>query len=399
MQFKLLQFYKVLSNFSTSLISAFLALLIYQQTGKIYLSVLVFILMTLSNLIFTLIFKKWLYEKAQICLLIRIVPIILMQVALTLLPKLPILAVVLCGIFTGINYALKYIPIDVIFTYATPPDASTKMLALTRFSEEVGYVLAGVLGGLFLDNLNYNIVICISLGLYVLSCLPLVVFYINNRKNKTFNSEYVSNAYLHFENKVQGGKGKRISLKLLLGYGIEYALVTGADVIYSIFGFLVYLKTGSFLLSGVLNACFDGLYALSTILVSKLDEKIDITILSSIITVLMGVMSIVLVLTAGSTLSYVLYELFAVMWPFQTIFINQRMLMKTKILGISNDANATKQYGVMVGDALYYLFGFISFATCGVASSIALILGGIIMPITEEKSRKDLVNYLEDNEI
>ena len=103
MQFKLLQFYKVLSNFSTSLISAFLALLIYQQTGKIYLSVLVFILMTLSNLIFTLIFKKWLYEKAQICLLIRIVPIILMQVALTLLPKLPILAVVLCGTFTGIR--------------------------------------------------------------------------------------------------------------------------------------------------------------------------------------------------------------------------------------------------------------------------------------------------------
>ena len=53
----------------------------------------------------------------------------------------------------------------------------------------------------------------------------------------------------------------------------------------------------------------------------------------------------------------------------------------------------------MVGDALYYLFGFISFATCGVASSIAIILGGIIMPITEEKSRKELVNYLEDNEI
>lgn len=399
MQFKLLQFYKVLSNFSTSLISAFVPLLIYQQTGLVYLAVLYLVVQNASNLLFNIVLKKWLYEKPQLMLMLRIIPIIIMQVLLVFLDVAPVWAGIGCGIFTGLNYALKYMPSDIIYAYATPPDASSKMLAFSRLSEEIGYVLAGVLGGLFLDYIDYTIVIIISLSLYFISSLPLVVFYIKNRKQESFNSEHVSNAHVHYETKVQDGRGKKVCKKMWWGYFTEYALLSGVDAFYAVFGFLVYLSSGSFLLSGILNSVFDTIYGASTLLVSKLDEKIDLTKISATAICLMGAIGIVLSLTAGSVLSFVLYEVVAFLWPFATIFVHQNMLTKAKILGMSNDMCYAKQVGVVAGNMVFFAFGFISVAAIGISSALATIASGIFMPVNEEKARQSLVDYLENNEI
>lgn len=398
MQFKLLQFYKFLSNFSTSLISAFVPLLIYQQTGLVYLAVLYLVVQNVSNLVCNIVLKKLLYEKPQLMLMLRIVPIIIMQVLLIFLTEAPIWAGIGCGVFTGLNYALKYLPSDIIFAYATPADASTKLLGFSRVSEEVGYVLAGVLGGLFLDNIDYTIVIAISLSLYFVASLPLVVFYIKNRTQTSFNSEHVSNAHVHFETKVHDGRGKAVCKKHWWGYCIEYFLMSGVDAFYAVFGFLVYLSSGSFLLSGVLNSIFDALYGTSSMIVSKLDEKHDITITSALAICGMGVSGIILSLTAGSVLSFVVYEVVAVLWPFATIFVNQRMLMKAKVLGMSNDASYAKQVGTVAGNSVFFMFGFISVVAIGLVSAIATIGCGIFTPINEEKTRQSLVNYIENNE-
>lgn len=398
MQFKLLQFYKFLSNFSTSLISAFVPLLIYQQTGLVYLAVIYLVIQNISNLFFNIVFKKWLYEKPQLMLMLRIVPIIIMQVLLIFLTDAPIWAGIGCGVFTGLNYALKYMPSDIIFAYATPPDASTKLLAFSRVSEEIGYVLAGVLGGLFLDYIDYTIVIAISLSLYFVASLPLVVFYIKNRKETNFNAEHVSNAHVHFETKVQDGRGKKVCKKLWWGYFVEYFLMSGIDAFYAVFGFLVYLGSGSFLLSGVLNSIFDALYGTSSLIVGKLDEKHDITLASALAICVMGVSGIITTLTAGTVLSFVFYELVAALWPFATIFVHQRMLMKAKVLGMSNDASYAKQLGVVAGNSVFFAFGFISVAAIGIASAIATIGCGVFTPYNEEQTRRDLVNYIENNE-
>lgn len=399
MQFKLLQFYKVLSNFSTSLISAFVPLLIYQQTGLVYLAVLYLVVQNASNVLFNIVLKKWLYEKPQLMLMLRIVPIIIMQVLLIFLDVAPVWAGIGCGIFTGLNYALKYMPSDIIFAYATPPNASSKLLAFSRLSEEIGYVAAGVLGGLFLDYIDYTIVIAISLSLYFVASLPLVVFYIKNRKQQNFNAEHVSNAHVHYETKVQDGRGKKVCKKMWWGYFIEYALMSGVDAFYAVFGFLVYLSSGSFLLSGILNSVFDTLYGCSTMVVSKLDEKFDITKVSSVAICLMGVVGIVLSLTAGTTLSFVLYEVVAILWPFATIFVHQHMLMKAKILGMSNDVTYAKQLGTVAGNTVFFAFGFISVVAIGISSALATIGCGIFTQINEEKTRQSLVDYLENNEI
>ena len=399
MQFKLLQFYKVLSNFSTSLISAFVPLLIYQETGKIYLSVLCLLIQTTSNIVFCYIFKKWLYEKPQLCLMLRTIPIILMQVILVFLAKAPVLSVVGCGVFTGLNYTLKYIPSDIIFTYTTPPNANSKWLGISRLSEEVGYVLAGVLGGLFLDYIDYTIVIIISLGLYVISSLPLVIFYIKNRKVKNFNTEQVSNAFVHYEHKVKDGRGKKLSKKILGIYFVEYALNSGIDSIYALFGFMVYLNSGSFLLSGVLGGIFDSLYGISSMVIAKLDDKFDLTFWATGAVILMGICSVVMSFTAGSILSYICYELFAVLWPFPVIFVHQRLIMKTRILGINNDCAFYKYIGTLTGNSVAYAFGFISIPVVAIAALVMAVGGGAMVPITEEKTRQALVDYLENNEI
>ena len=399
MQFKLLQFYKVLSNFSTSLISAFVPLLIYQETGKLYLSVLCLLLQSVANILFTLLLKKWLYEKPQICLMLRIVPIILFQVLLVFLAEIPVWAVIGCGIFTGLNYTLKYIPSDIIFAYATPPDASTKTLALSRLSEEVGYVLAGVLGGLFLDYIDYTILIIISLGLYFFGSLPLVIYYIKNRKQKAFNTEHISNAVVHLESKPNDGRGKAVIRKITLGYALEYMLVGGIAVLYSMFTFMVYLSGGSYLTAGILVSVFDGVYGLSTLLVGKLDELVDLTFYTALSGIVIGVLTVVISFCAGTMLSFVAFEIIAFLWPFLTIFINQRMLQKAKILGIANDVSTGKQLGSLTGCAFGYLFGLISVPLIAVVSGVMTICGGVFLPINEEQTRNDMVNYLENNEI
>ncbi len=399
MQFKLLQFYKVMSNFSTSLISAFVPLLIYQETGKLYLSVLCLLVQSLGNALFTVLLRKWLYKKPQVCLMLRVVPIIIFQGLLVIVSSAPVWAVIGCGLFTGLNYTLKYIPSDVIFSYSTPANSSTKTMAWSRFSEEVGYVLAGVLGGLFLDYIDYTFLIIISLSLYFIGTLPLLVYYIKNRKQKTFNSESVSNAVLHYEHKVRDGRGKKVSKSVFLGYFVDYLLIGAIDAIYSTFTFMVYLNGGSYFLAGVLCSVFDAVYGVSSILVGKLDEKMDITYICAGSVILLGVLTILASFTAGSVFSFVAFEIIAFLWPFCSIFVNQRMLQKSKILGISNTCATGKQLGSLGGCALSYMCGFIAVPFIGAGVGVLTILAGFFVPHNEEKTRSSLVNYLENNEI
>lgn len=399
MQFKLLQFYKVLSNFSTSLISAFVPLLIYQQTGKIYLSVLCLVLQNAFEAIFTILLKNFTYKKPQIALMLRLIPIVVMQVLLLFLAKSPWIAVIGCAIFTGLNYALKYTPSDIIFAYATPPDAKTSTLALTRVFEQLGYVLASVVGGTFLDFIDYSIVIAISLGLYFISSLPLMIFYIKNRKVKNFNNEVISDAANYFENKVKDGKGKKVCKKITLRYCFVSALTFGADIIYLTFIFIVYLSSGSFLLAGFLNALFEGLDGFFTMILGKLDEKYDLTYWAMSAIILMGICAVIMSFTAGSVLSFVCFELIAVLWSFSNIYIYQRMLVKSKILGITNELSYNRRVARLYGGTIACAFGFIGAPFIALASGIMLIVGGAMVPSTEEKTRQLMVDYLENNEI
>ena len=77
----------------------------------------------------------------------------------------------------------------------------------------------------------------------------------------------------------------------------------------------------------------------------------------------------------------------------------QRMLQKSKILGNTNGCSSAKQIGCLLGCSLGYVFGFVSIPLLGVVSGLLTVCGGVFVPVNEEQTRNDLVNYLQNNEI
>ncbi len=398
MQYKLLQFYKVLSNFSTNLISGFIPLIVYKSTQNVILAVGSLVLGYLATIGCNFLLRKALYKYPELCLCLRILPIIGMQVVLLFINVSPILMIIVFSIFYGLNYTLKTVPCEVIYSYSVPPNTSSTKLGLTRVFEQTGFVLSAIVGGLFLDNIPTLYVVIISLTLYLIASLPLMIYYIKNKGKGAFNTEVVSTAFIYYESKDESLKGKKVSKKITLMYFTYYALACGVDAFYRFFSFATYLATGSFLVSGVLSGSCDAIHGIMVFVAAKLDEKFDLTVLASISSFVMAACIVVATLTIGLWPSFVCFLLIPVFWPIPAIFINQRMLAKSKILGITNDCNFIKYNGHLAGQTFCYMFGLTGFVwLIFVAGACLMVAVGITSPIIEEKTRKILVDYIENN--
>ncbi len=398
MQYKLLQFYKVLSNFSTNLISGFIPLIVYKSTQNVILAVGSLVLGYLATIGCNFLLRKALYKYPELCLCLRILPIIGMQVVLLFINVSPILMIIVFSIFYGLNYTLKTVPCEVIYSYSVPPNTSSTKLGLTRVFEQTGFVLSAIVGGLFLDNIPTLYVVIISLTLYLIASLPLMIYYIKNKGKGAFNTEVVSTAFIYYESKDESLKGKKVSKKITLMYFTYYALACGVDAFYRFFSFATYLATGSFLVSGVLSGSCDAIHGIMVFVAAKLDEKFDLTVLASISSFIMAACIVVATLTIGLWPSFVCFLLIPVFWPIPAIFINQRMLAKSKILGITNDCNFIKYNGHLAGQTFCYMFGLTGFVwLIFVAGACLMVAVGITSPIIEEKTRKILVDYIENN--
>lgn len=398
MQYKLLQFYKVLSNFSTNLISGFIPLIVYKSTQNVILAVGSLVLGYLATIGCNFLLRKALYKYPELCLCLRILPIIGMQVVLLFINVSPILMIIVFSIFYGLNYTLKTVPCEVIYSYSVPPNTSSTKLGLTRVFEQTGFVLSAIVGGLFLDNIPTLYVVIISLTLYLIASLPLMIYYIKNKGKGAFNTEVVSTAFIYYESKDESLKGKKVSKKITLMYFTYYALACGVDAFYRFFSFATYLATGSFLVSGVLSGSCDAIHGIMVFVAAKLDEKFDLTVLASISSFIMSACIVVATLTIGLWPSFVCFLLIPVFWPIPAIFINQRMLAKSKILGITNDCNFIKYNGHLAGQTFCYMFGLTGFVwLIFVAGACLMVAVGITSPIIEEKTRKILVDYIENN--
>ena len=140
------------------------------------------------------------------------------------------------------------------------------------------------------------------------------------------------------------------------------------------------------------------IHGIMVFVAAKLDEKFDLTVLASISSFIMAACIVVATLTIGLWPSFVCFLLIPVFWPIPAIFINQRMLAKSKILGITNDCNFIKYNGHLAGQTFCYMFGLTGFVwLIFVAGACLMVAVGITSPIIEEKTRKILVDYIENN--
>lgn len=403
-QLKLLNIHKMLANFANNLIGAFVSLIIYQATNSLPLAILYLVLVNTLKTIFTIAFKKLFYKYPQLFLLLRIIPITLYNLFILLLDVNIIVGTIGVCIFYALDTAFNNLPKELIFNYSSLSESnkSDNSIGITRLFEQAGIIVALIVGGYLLD-VNKTLVLILALSIYTISVIPLLIYYIKCRKQKTFNKDATSNA-INTINKIETAKNetKQTTLRILITYGIMYTSFALVDIVQTSYSLFIFIQKGEFALAGILNAIYNTFYAIGFYFAGKINEKKDTTILVSILSIVIGIVIIILPfidIDNAFILPCLIYGIIGFGLPFISLFVLDRMLTKTRIMGCSNDALFTREIACMGTYAVGYAFGFINLIAVFIAVGISMFCSSAIIPVGEESTRKDLVDFLQNNEV
>ena len=219
---------------------------------------------------------------------------------------------------------------------------------------------------------------------------------------KTFNKDATSNAVDTFNKSTKlKTVRKKLSTKLLLTYGIVYFSFAFVDLLQSTYSLHVFIQRGDFATSGILSAVYHCFYAIGFYVAGIINEKKDITKFVSIFAIIIGICSIILPFVDLNNLFIIvclIYGIIGFCYPFLSLFVLERMLLKSRIMGISNKALFTRETGCLIAYAVGYSFGFFGLIGIFIAIAVTMIGASIVIPVAEEKSRQNLVDFLQMNE-
>ncbi len=402
MQLRLLNFYKILSQFAVHLICAFIPIMIYQATGNLAYGFLACAGEYLLRIILDISCKKLFFRYPQIFLLLRLLPIILCSVFLIIINYNFIVGTIGVIIFNALAWGLRNVPQEVVYNYSSVGKNSGS-IGLTRLFENLGTILGIVLGGVLLDNLSTLVVILLSSGMYLVSVIPLLIFYIRGRKQSTFNKETVSNATLFYKDAglKKSSLQRNITKKLLLRYGIVYFVFCVVDFLPIIMSINIFLNfQGVFFLSGLASGLFWGLFGMASLIYGKLDEKYDTTLL--FVGCALSMAGLIIGLAFVKNMILMLYMIAAIGTLYSVVsgFCLARMLPRARIMGVSNDALVVRNLATMLAVAMIAILCAVASMHVGIiVIGLMFIVSAIITPINEERTRAMLVDYINDNDI
>ncbi|MGN0961631.1 MAG: MFS transporter [Christensenellales bacterium] len=401
-QLKLLNFHKMIAYFANNLVGAFVALIIYQTTNNLSLAFVYLVANNLLRLIMTIALKKFYGKYPQLFLLLRIIPLILYNIFIFVLDYNIIVGIIGICIFNALDNALNNLSKEVIFNYSSLSQKSEKSsIGVTRLFEQIGKIVALLLGGYLLD-LNKTFVVILSICIYALSVIPLVIFYIKSRKQKTFNKDATSNAITTLTKKDElKAESKKLTAKLLWTYFIVYFSFAFVDILTTTYSLFVFKQNGQFATAGILTAIFDCFYAIGFYIAGIVNEKKDTTKLVAIASVIISICVITLPFIDVNKLFILvclIYALISFFYTFISLFVLDRMLIKSRIMACSNKALFMRETGCLTAYCIGYSFGFIGLLAIFIVIAITMFSSSAIIPICEEKTRKHLVDYLQNNE-
>ena len=164
---------------------------------------------------------------------------------------------------------------------------------------------------------------------------------------------------------------------------------------------LTFTLTGKYTYSAVATAIFDGLYGVGCLVASKLNNKKDLTVAASIMGVCVGLCAIAFVFVSADTiwLVYIICAIMAICYSFAYFFMYDRLLKKSKIVGRNTTCIINKIFMFFLSTCFVSSFGIISLPVAFCVGGGVSIMSGTVIPIVEEKTRRILVDHLEDNEI
>ena len=403
-QLKLLNFHKMIANFANNLVGAFVPLLIYQATKSLPLAFVYLVSLSALRIIFAYAFKKAYNKYPQVLLLLRVIPIVLYNLFIFVMDIEGFLAIGVIGvcIFHALDSAVNNLSKEIIFNYSSLTQKSDKSIGVTRLFEQIGIIVALVVGGYLLD-INKTIVLISSISIYLISVIPLVLYYIKSKHEKTFNKDATSNAVSTLKNDgIHNEECKKITKKLLFTYGLIYFSFAFLDLMQTSFSLLVFIKNGEFATAGIINAVYNCFYAIGFYVAGMINEKKDTTKLVSLFCVVIGICVILLPfidINNAFVLVCLIYGIIGFVYPFISLFVLDRMLIKCRIMGVSNKGLFSREVGCLIAYVIGYSFGFIGLLAIFIVMSVTMIASSAVIPIGEEQTRKNLVNFLQNNEI
>jgi len=401
-QLKLLNFHKMLANFANNLVGAFIPLIIYQATNSLTYAMIYLVASKIIRLGFNYLLKNLYGKMPQLFLLLRIIPITLYNIFIFVLDAHLIIGIIGVCLFNSLDYALNNLSKEVILNYSslTKKD-DEKSLGTTRIFEQIGIIVSLVVGGYLLD-FNKVIVLILSLSIYAVSIIPLLIFYIKSRKQKTFNKDATSNAITTLrKNKKYKEISSKLTKKMLFTYGVIYFSFAFIDMLQTCYGLHIFIQQGEFATAGILNAIFNCFYAIGFYVASIINEKKDMTRLVSIICIVIGISSLLLYFVNINTaflLVCFFYGVIGFSYPFISLFVLERMLLKTRIMACSNRALFTRETSCVMAYIVGYSFGFAGLLSIFIVTCVTMCASSVIIPQGEEKTRKNLVDFLQNNE-
>lgn len=405
MQLKLLNFHKIISQFATNIVGAFVALIIYQSTSNLTLAFLYLVVLNVLKLVFTKIFYRVISEKPQLILLIRVVPFLVYSLSILLLDtNLVVLAIILILIFQSISETFRELPMEFVFNYSVTDKVGSRA-GVSRFLEYVGVISAILMGGLFLDNLDKWVVVCISCVAYLISVVPLFVYYLKKRRNAGFNKDSVSNAVISYkEIKIKKHQLEVLRDKVLRNYFFVYLSFCIFDSLMNVFSlYLFKVSAESYSFSAYIQMAYNGLFGLGCLVVGHLEEKHDLTI-SVVISCITSAILVCVVpfVTSFIILEIVIFALMGFLYAFISIFSYTRMTARCRILGVNNKAlynrGQASRYSRIFIDGLCCLGGFMLVPSFLVMGAVSLFCS-VYIPKKEEESRQYIVDFLQNNKM
>lgn len=406
MEQKLLNFNRIMSNFSTKLVGGFVPMIVYKYapTHKLQLALLTIIIQYFLSFLFGVILKPLLIKKPQLFLFLRVVPIIIYEVLLMFIVRNTLICVIGIGVAYSISYAFKYIPTEVLFAYvnATKKQGTGKQLAITKTLEQLSIILGVVIGGVALDYLDMRIMIVVSIVLYLIGAIPQLIYYLCTMKRRKINQEYASYAHIALkEHSNDINFANKVSKKIRIIYSLFYFLQESIQAIYILIPLYTYTLTGMFTYSAVATAIFDGVYGVGCLIAGKLNNKKDLTVFASICGVVVGLLGILLVFIRANYIwvIYIICFIMAICYSFAYFFMYDRMLKKSKIVGRNTTCVINRINMFFLSTCFVASFGLISLPLVFCIGGGMSILGGISVPYIEERTRRILVDHLQDNEI
>jgi len=400
MQFKLLNIHKFVGNFATTLVGTFIPLIIYNATGSLRLAVLFLFGQNLCRLLANHIFKKMYGRYPQLTLMLRVLPLLIYNISLIFLEDFLILGIILVTISYGVNLSFKNNADGVLLNY-TSKKKTGKNIVLTRVVESISAIVACVTGGLFIDW-NQTALIIFSLSLYIVSVLPLFIYFFVNKSKSGFNRDFTSNAAVEYD-KDPALRQKRKSMvkTFILQYFLFYTIFCVIDPFTNMYTLHLFIDVPTFAKAGYLTAMFQVANLIGNLVVGLLAKKTDLNTLNSIFGVVCALPLGIIPFIQNYAAVYALIFVFGFAYSICSFFMMDSLMVKSKFISATNKTLLARQDGIIVGQMItpVVVIIFNSVLPVFFLMVAALFVYSIYTNIVENKLRKKLVDYLENNEI